>query len=83
MENLFSERIDDYLFDVYSADRLEVPAKRDSRFFSLALLLDCAFPTEVYERDWKHRIVVAIGNKEWADASVAYLKRVAAGAELA
>jgi hypothetical protein len=40
MENLFSERIDDYLFDVYSADRLELPAKRDSRFFSLALLVD-------------------------------------------
>jgi hypothetical protein len=50
---------------------------------ALFFFINCAFPTEVYERDWKHRIVVAVGNKEWADASVAYLKRVAAGAELA
>jgi len=39
-QKLFTERIDDYLFEVYSSDRLDLPPVFDSRYFSLALLVD-------------------------------------------
>jgi hypothetical protein len=159
MQKIFSQRIEDYLFEVYSADRLAIPEKFDSRFFSLALLIDgtrlcndelfafageclrrglcylvawgpgcervhdlfdeeviddsgndrylpanassddvvmttwhakdtlaqalfffvyCAFPTQVFEPEWKHRIILSVGNEEWARKSVRYMKAVAA-----
>jgi hypothetical protein len=37
----------------------------------------------VFEREWKHRIVLTVGNNDWAEAAVDYLKKASAGAELA
>ena len=159
MQKLFSESVDGYVFEVYSTDHLAIPERLESRFFSLALLVDgtrysneevidfagkclrrgicylvawgpdcervhdlfdeeviddsghdrylpadaspddvvittwhaqkslaqalfyfvyCAFPTEVFEPEWKHRIILAVGSQEWARKSVRYVKAVAA-----
>jgi len=159
MQKLFSERIEAYLFEVYSTDRLVIPDSFDSRFFSLALLVDgsrysneellafagetlrkglcylvawgpdcervhdlfdeevidddgedrylpagaspddvvittwhaketlaqslfffvyCAFPTDAFEPEWKHRIILSVGNEKWARKAVRYMKAVAA-----
>lgn len=159
MEKVFTKRIDEYLLEVYSSDRLEIPEKFDSPFFSLALLVDgsrysnedllafadeclrkrlcylawgpdcervhdlfdeardqperggylpqaasgddvvmtswhalkpladalfffvfCTFPTGVFMPEWRHRIILSVGNEEWALDSVEYMKAVAATA---
>jgi hypothetical protein len=160
MQKLFSERIEEHLFEVYSSDRLEIPETLDSCFFSLALLVDgsrysneelftfadeclrkglcylvawgpdcervhdlfdevrdqperggylprfatgdnvvmttwhalkpladalfffvhCTFPTDVFQPEWKHRIILSVRNEEWALDSVEYMKAVAASA---
>jgi len=50
---------------------------------ALFFFVNCAFPTEVFEREWKHRIVLTVGNNDWAEAAVDYLKKASAGVELA
>ena len=158
MEKVFTGRIEEYLFEVYSSDRLEIPETLDSCFFSLALLVDgrlysneelsafadeclrkglcylvawgpdcervhdlfdevrdqpegggylpqsatrddvvvttwhahkpladalfffayCTFPTDVFQPAWKHRIILSVGNEEWALDSARYMKAVTA-----
>lgn len=160
-QKLFSEKIEGYLFEVYSSERLEIPARSNSKYFSLGLFVDssrfrneevhafarecftkglsylvawgpdcervhdlfddelidkrgndryvpagsssddvvittwhaneplakalfyfvyCAYPTEVFEREWKHRMLLVIGNENWARKAVRYMKAVAASA---
>jgi len=47
---------------------------------ALYFFVYCAFPTQAYERECKHRIVLSIANDDWAAKSVRYMKAVVASA---